>query len=69
MRKAAPGAARRAPAEEARGADVQETLRALQEEMLQAAEALEFERAAYLRDQIRTLKAAAAAKRAPKGAS
>ena len=35
--------------------DVRETIAALQEEMLQAAEALEFERAAYLRDQIRTL--------------
>ena len=36
--------------------DVRETIASLQEEMLQAAEALEFERAAYLRDQIRTLK-------------
>ena len=36
--------------------DVRETIAALQEEMLQAAEALEFERAAYLRDQIKTLR-------------
>ena len=36
--------------------DLRETLAALQEEMLQAADALEFERAAFLRDQIRTLK-------------
>ena len=35
--------------------DVHETIAALQEEMMQAAEALEFERAAYLRDQIRVL--------------
>ena len=32
-------------------------LAALQEEMVQAADALEFERAAYLRDQIKALKA------------
>ena len=37
--------------------DVQETIAALQEEMLQAADALEFERAAYLRDQIKALTA------------
>ena len=37
--------------------DVRETIAALQEEMLQAADALEFERAAYLRDQIKALKA------------
>ena len=36
--------------------DVRETIAALQEEMLQAADALEFERAAYLRDQIAALK-------------
>ena len=36
--------------------DLQETIAALQAEMLQAADALEFERAAYLRDQIKTLK-------------
>ena len=36
--------------------DVQETVAALQAEMLQAADALEFERAAYLRDQIATLR-------------
>jgi len=36
--------------------DVEETIAALQEEMLQAAEALEFERAAYIRDQIKTLR-------------
>ena len=35
--------------------DIHETIAALQEEMMQAAEALEFERAAYLRDQIKTL--------------
>ncbi len=35
--------------------DVRETIAALQEEMLQAADALEFERAAYLRDQIKAL--------------
>ncbi|MGN0852984.1 MAG: excinuclease ABC subunit UvrB [Kiritimatiellia bacterium] len=39
--------------------DLQETVAALQEEMVQAAEALEFERAAFLRDQIRKLKATA----------
>ena len=33
-----------------------EVIAALQEEMVQAAEALEFERAAYLRDQIRELR-------------
>ena len=37
--------------------DVAETIAALQEEMVQAADALEFERAAYLRDQIKALKA------------
>ena len=37
--------------------DVAETIAALQEEMVQAADALEFERAAYLRDQIQALKA------------
>jgi len=36
--------------------DLRETLAALQAEMEEAAEALEFERAAYLRDQIRALK-------------
>jgi len=36
--------------------DMQETIAALQREMLQAADALEFERAAYLRDQINLLK-------------
>ena len=36
--------------------DVRETIAALQAEMLQAADALEFERAAYLRDQIKALK-------------
>ncbi len=36
--------------------DIQETISAMQEEMLQAADALEFERAAYLRDQIKLLK-------------
>jgi excinuclease ABC subunit B len=36
--------------------DVRETIAALQEEMMQAADALEFERAAYLRDQINALK-------------
>ncbi len=36
--------------------DVQEAIAALQAEMLQAADALEFERAAYLRDQIATLR-------------
>ena len=36
--------------------DVSETIAALQEEMVQAADALEFERAAYLRDQIKALK-------------
>jgi excinuclease ABC subunit B len=35
--------------------DVRETIAALQKEMLQAADALEFERAAYLRDQIKVL--------------
>ena len=44
--------------------DVQEALAALQAEMLQAADALEFERAAYLRDQIALLKKTAAAKAA-----
>ncbi len=37
-------------------ADVYETIRELEEEMLEAAEALEFERAAMLRDRIRALK-------------
>jgi len=37
--------------------DVAETIASLQEEMMQAADALEFERAAYLRDQIKALKA------------
>jgi excinuclease UvrABC nuclease subunit len=41
---------------------VRETIAALQEEMLQAADALEFERAAYLRDQIKALEHAAKAK-------
>ena len=36
--------------------DVRDTIAALQAEMLQAADALEFERAAYLRDQIKLLK-------------
>ena len=45
--------------------DVQETLAALQEEMLQAADALEFERAAYLRDQIAKLKKKAPQKQGP----
>ncbi len=36
--------------------DIQKTIAAMQEEMLQAADALEFERAAYLRDQIKLLK-------------
>ena len=36
--------------------DVTETLRDLQEEMLKAADNLEFEKAALLRDQIRELK-------------
>ncbi len=36
--------------------DVRETIAALQKEMLEAADALEFERAAYLRDQIKKLK-------------
>ncbi len=35
--------------------DLHETIAALQEEMMQAADALEFERAAYLRDQIKAL--------------
>ena len=35
---------------------MRETIAALQEEMMQAADALEFERAAYLRDQISALK-------------
>ena len=42
--------------------DVRETIAALQAEMLQAADALEFERAAYLRDQIKALEHAAKAK-------
>ena len=37
-------------------ADVRETIAALQDEMMQAADALEFERAAYLRDQIAELR-------------
>lgn len=45
--------------------DVQEALAALQEEMLQAADALEFERAAYLRDQIAKLKKKAPQKQGP----
>ena len=45
-----------AAAETPESHDVHETIAALQEEMVQAAEALEFERAAYLRDQIRELR-------------
>ena len=44
-----------AAAETPETADVRETIAALQEEMMQAAEALEFERAAYIRDQIKAL--------------
>ena len=47
-----------AAAETPETADVRETVAALQEEMMQAAEALEFERAAYIRDQIKALKRA-----------
>ena len=39
--------------------DIQETISALQTEMLKAADDLEFERAAYLRDQIKLLKSQA----------
>ena len=45
--------------------DAQEPLAALQAEMLQAADALEFERAAYLRDQIAKLKKKAPQKQGP----
>ena len=45
--------------------DVHETIAALQEEMLAAAEALEFERAAYIRDQIRQLKSGGTGDAAP----
>ena len=44
-----------AAAETPETADVRETIAALQEEMMQAAEALEFERAAYIRDQVKAL--------------
>ena len=54
-----------AVAEKSETYDVQETLAALQEEMLQAADALEFERAAYLRDQIAKLKKKAPQKQGP----
>ena len=47
---------RRAVAPPPEKRDVQETIAALQTEMLEAADALEFERAAFLRDQIRELK-------------
>ena len=49
-------------AEDAAGYDVGETISALQREMLEAADALEFERAAYLRDQIAELKGGSPAK-------
>ena len=47
------GAAR---ADSAREQDVRETIAELQKEMLEAADALEFERAAFLRDQLAQLK-------------
>ncbi len=47
---------RRAVAPPPEKRDVQETIAVLQTEMLEAADALEFERAAFLRDQIRELK-------------
>lgn len=50
---------RRDAAETPEVRDVQETIASLQAEMLQAADALEFERAAFLRDQIRELKSLA----------
>jgi excinuclease ABC subunit B len=43
--------------EETADYDVFETVRQLEKEMVEAAEALEFERAAVLRDQIAELKA------------
>ena len=46
-----------AVAEDAADYDVNETIRQLEQEMLEAAKALEFERAADLRDQIKRLKA------------
>jgi excinuclease ABC subunit B len=49
--------------------DVHQGLRELEEEMLAAAEALEFERAALLRDQIRELRAAAGLARAAEPAA
>ncbi len=51
-RKGAPGKVAAAEVD-----DVRETIAALQAEMLEAADALEFERAAYIRDQIKALKA------------
>jgi excinuclease ABC subunit B len=50
----------RVVAEAGQDYDVVETVRQLEKEMLEAAEALEFERAAMLRDQIRTLQDPAA---------
>ena len=50
-RKGAPGKVAAAEVD-----DVRETIAALQAEMLEAADALEFERAAYIRDQIKALK-------------
>ena len=47
---------RTARADIAREQDVRETIAELQKEMLEAADALEFERAAFLRDQIAQLK-------------
>lgn len=55
--------------EASRQYDVTETLRELEEEMLEASEKLEFEKAALIRDQILELKRAAEPAEAPKSSS
>ncbi len=62
-RKDAPGF--RMAAEKDAAYDTAETISQLQREMLEAADALEFERAAYLRDQIRELQLDAAEEEKP----
>lgn len=84
LRLAAPEAAASARVAEGADEDVEEVIRQLQQEMVEASQALEFERAALLRDQIRELKAGgipsaktppkkidyrAAMKKSPKGRS
>ncbi len=56
LRMAAPEAGSSARVAEGPDEDVEEVIRQLQQEMVEASQALEFERAALLRDQIRELK-------------